>query len=125
MRSRWTDEELIEHWTLAPDEVSLLSNKSGPTRLGFAVLLRFFAGEGRFPTGKAEVAGQVVSYLARQVGVPAEEYLRYDWRGRSINYHRAEVRAHFGFREATEEDADALGRWLLEEILPPQSLKDG
>lgn len=65
MKRQWTDEELIERWTLAPDEVSLLSNKSGATRLGFAVLLRFFAGEGRFPRGKAEVPGQVVAYLAR------------------------------------------------------------
>jgi integrase len=118
VKRTWTEEELIERWTLAPDELPLLKGKAGPTRLGFAVMLRFFAGEGRFPDHKAEVPGQAVSYLGRQVGVPAEEYLRYDWGGRSIKYHRAEVRRHFGFREPTEEDARALARWLLEEVLP-------
>jgi hypothetical protein len=103
-----TEEELIERWTLAPDELPLLANKRGATRLGFAVLLRFFAGEGRFPTGKGEVPGRVVAYLGRQVGVPTEEYLRYDWRGRAIKYHRAQVRAHFGFREPTAEDGKAV-----------------
>lgn len=84
MKRRWTEEELIERWTLAPDELPLLANKTGATRLGFAVLLRFFAGEGRFPKSKGEVSGQVVAYLGRQVGVPAEEYVRYDWRGRAV-----------------------------------------
>lgn len=34
----------MEHWTLMPDEPLLLANKSGATRLGFAVL----GGELRF-----------------------------------------------------------------------------
>lgn len=76
MKRRWPEEELIERWTLAPDELPLLSNKTGTTRLGFPVLLRFFAGEGRFPKSKGEVSGQVVSYLAKQVGMQAEEYQR-------------------------------------------------
>ena len=41
---------LEEAWTLGPDEHILLSGKrEGPTRLGFAVLVRFFAREGRLP----------------------------------------------------------------------------
>jgi len=128
LKRRWTEEELIERWTLSPDEVSLLSNKTGATRVGFAVLLRFFAGEGRFPRDKTEVVGQVVAYLARQAGVPAEEYLRYDWQGRTVKYHRAQVREHFGFREATAEDADGIRHWLLEEVLPhdrdPERLRE-
>lgn len=92
MKRSWTEEELIERWTLAPDELPLLGNKTGATRLGFAVLLRFFAGEGRFPRDKGEVPGQAVNYLGRQAGVPAEEYHRYDWRGRAVKYHRAQVR---------------------------------
>lgn len=120
MKRLWTEEELIERWTLLPDELSLLANKSGPTRLGFAVLLRFFAGEGRFPRSKTEVPGQVVAYVGRQVGLPAEEYLRYDWRGRTIKYHRARIREHFGFRETTDGDASEVRRWLVEEVLPQE-----
>jgi len=40
-------DELVEHFTLLPDEVALLRNKSGPTRLGFTFLLKFFTHRGR------------------------------------------------------------------------------
>ena len=33
MKRSWTEEELIERWTLTPDELSLLANKTGATRL--------------------------------------------------------------------------------------------
>jgi hypothetical protein len=36
-------------WTLLPPEAALLANKTGPTRLGFAVLLKFFQYAARFP----------------------------------------------------------------------------
>jgi hypothetical protein len=34
-----------------------LANKTGATRLGFAVLLKFFETDGRFPMDAAEVPG--------------------------------------------------------------------
>jgi hypothetical protein len=49
VKRRWAPDELVEHWTLAPDELRLLANKTGSTRLGFALLLKFFRYEGRFP----------------------------------------------------------------------------
>jgi hypothetical protein len=119
-----TEEELVERWALAPDELPVITRKSGTTRLGFAVLLRFFAGEGRFPRSKGEVPGQVVAYLGQQVGVPAEAYLRYDWRGRAIKYHRAQVRAHFGFKEASAEDGERIASCLTEEVLPREQDPD-
>jgi hypothetical protein len=42
MKQNWELEELIEHWMLLPDELVLLGNKTGATRLGFAVLLKYF-----------------------------------------------------------------------------------
>jgi hypothetical protein len=44
-------DELVEHWTLLDDERELAAGKRGPTRLGFALLLKFYAGAGRFPRG--------------------------------------------------------------------------
>jgi hypothetical protein len=64
-------DELVEHFTLLPDEVALLRNKAGATRLGFAVLLKFFTHRGRFPSGRSELADEVVDFVARQVKVPA------------------------------------------------------
>ena len=65
MNRDWNADELAEHWTLLPDEKRLLANKSGPTRLGFAVLLKFFQHEGRFPRQRQDVPGVAIERVAR------------------------------------------------------------
>jgi hypothetical protein len=62
-----------EAWTLGPDEHVLLSGKGESTRLGFALILRFFAGEGRFPAPD-EIDEGAVEYIAQQVGVRVAGY---------------------------------------------------
>ncbi len=42
MKRTWDIEVLIEHFTLIPSELELLGNKTGATRLGFALLLKCF-----------------------------------------------------------------------------------
>ena len=54
MRREWEPEELIACWTLVDADWRLVTNKSGATRLGFAVLLKFFELEGRFPRHAGE-----------------------------------------------------------------------
>ncbi len=109
-------DELVEHFTLLPDEVALLGDKSGASRLGFALLLRHFTLAGRFPTGRSELADEAVEFVARQVEVPAAELGFYDWSGRTIKRHRAEVRRALGFRECNVEDADKLTDWLTSQV---------
>jgi hypothetical protein len=117
MKRNWTTEELVEHWTLLPNELDVVGNKTGPTRLGFAVLLKFFQLQARFPSGKNEIPRVVVTYVAKQIGVDPDEYLRYDWRSRAISYHRMQIREFLGFREATLQDAEAISQWLCEGVL--------
>ena len=104
-------------WTLRAADRALLGNKSGTTRLGFAVLLKLFALEGRFPHRPEDVPLAVVEAIALQVGVPAAAWRGYAWQGRTVEYHRAQIRAALGFREATLDDAEALGRWLDGKVL--------
>ena len=92
MKRHWETDELVEHWTLLPPEVELLANKTGATRLGFAALLKFFQIEMRFPQSAAEVPPVVVDYLAKQVKVRTDQFQKYEWRGRTIEYHRAQIR---------------------------------
>ena len=42
MKRQWDIEELIEHFTLVEDDLEFLANKTGPTRLGCALLLKCF-----------------------------------------------------------------------------------
>jgi TnpA family transposase len=117
MQRASTQDELIEHWTLASSELVLLMSKSGPGRIGFAALLKFFQAEARFPVAKADVPTAAVEYLALQTNAAVSAWDEYDWNGRAIKYHRAEIRALWGFREATVEDGEALSIWLEERVL--------
>jgi hypothetical protein len=117
MKRQWENEELIEHWMLTAWDLAQLGNKSGATRLGFAVLLKFFQREARFPTYKNDIPGVVIAFVATQVSVAPEAYLQYDWQGRTIKDHRAEIRKLFEFRESTVADGEQLKQWLMTEVL--------
>lgn len=92
MKCEWHADELIEHWTIFPRDRKLLGNKSGPTRLGFAVLLKYFQYEGRFPQHPREVPSEIVTYIAQQLDLEPESWSDYDWHGRAIKYHRCRQR---------------------------------
>ena len=81
-------DDLVEHWTVLDDERTLVAGKRGATRLGFALLLKFYTRHGRFPAAGADVPGAVVEFVARQVQVAAAEFGSYEWAGRSIEHHR-------------------------------------
>jgi hypothetical protein len=74
-------DELIDRWTLVGDEPDRMAGKRGPTKLGFALMLRFYTERGRFPRGRSEIPDAAVEYVARQVGVDRTEPL--PWSGSS------------------------------------------
>ncbi len=49
MKQNWTEQELVEFWTLTDSEKQLLEQRTESGRLGYAVLIKFFRIEGRFP----------------------------------------------------------------------------
>ena len=105
-------------WTLTPEDHTLVMSKHGGTRLGFAILLAFFRNRGRFPQQESEVDRDGIDALGRQLHVPVpvdgEEFLV----GRTARRFRAEIRARFGFREATVADANTLIEWLRDHAAP-------
>lgn len=104
MERVWEPEQLISCWTLDEADWQLLANKTGATRLGFVLLLKFFDLEGRFPASAGELPPAAVDYVAALVGVPVAELGRYAWSGRTIEHHRAQIRSERGFRQATGDD---------------------
>jgi hypothetical protein len=57
MKQDWHTEELALHWTLSESELELLGTKTGATRLSFAILLKAFQFDGRFPDRREDIAG--------------------------------------------------------------------
>ena len=127
MKRSWQPEELIEHWTLIPIELDLLTKKTATNRLGIALLLKYFQYEGRFPISKAEIPRDVVCYVAQLLKVSPDRFDNYDWQGRTIKAHRAIVRDFVGITEATVKDAQNLTAWLETQVLAydlkPESLE--
>jgi hypothetical protein len=79
MKRQWTDEELEAHFTLHPAELDLVGeSKTDHNLLGFAVLLKYFQEEGRFPSQKQDIPAAVTRHIAHQIGVATEELLAYD-----------------------------------------------
>ena len=121
MKRHWETQELIDFWTLLPPELEILANKTGATRLGFAVLLKFFALEGRFPHFSSEIPPVVVEFIAKQVQVDSRLFAEYHWQSRAVVYHRNQIRELFNSREAAAEDGEKLSLWLQRKIFPSES----
>ncbi len=118
MQRHWTPDDLIAHFTLLPAEHELLAAlRADHTRLGFALLLKSFQLDGRFPATIHDVPATVIAFLAAQLPVDPAVILPYEWRGRASEEHRAQIRAFLGVRPATVEDADTLTAWLTDHLL--------
>ncbi|SHE40489.1 Transposase and inactivated derivatives, TnpA family [Seinonella peptonophila] len=117
MKRNWTLDELIDQFTFLPQELTLLGNKSGETRIGFAVLYKFFQNEARFPYKKTEVPKSVVEFIAKQIDIDPILFDQYQWDNRSATYHRKQIREYFEFRPFEQEELEQLIDWIQEELL--------
>ena len=115
MKQVWEPEELIAYWTLVDDDWRLLGNKTGATRLGFALVLKYIEIEGEFPRFGGQVPPAAVEFVARLVRVDPAEFAKYSFDNRTAEYHRAQIRQALGFRPATDEDKARWTEWLAAE----------
>ena len=49
---------------------------------------------------------------------------KYSWVGRTIKYHRAQIRKVYGTRAPTEDDEDRWAQWLADEMCPTEVSRD-
>ncbi len=127
MKHQWTQQELIEQFTIIQSEQKLIDSKPHHTKIGFTALLKYFQHYTHFPKQPSDVPKVIISYIAKQLRLPAESYQQYSWEGKTIKNHRAEIRAFFGFRLGTNEDIKEMRQWLktkvLDHSLKKESLK--
>ncbi|MFD0769144.1 Tn3 family transposase [Bacillus sp. CGMCC 1.60114] len=118
MKRSWTEDELFEHFTLVDVERKLIGNKTGASRLGFTVLLKYFQQDARFPTKRSDIPRTVVEYIANQLKLSPDRFDEYRWGSeeRNYTYHRKQIRDFFGFQELTGKDNERLEQWLEEQV---------
>lgn len=125
MKRTWTHEELLDHWTLLPAERMLIEEAhTESNRLGYALLLKWFQYEGRFPQAPLAVPAPVVDFLAQQLGISPEAWRSYPWHSRTMERQRATIRQYYGMREATVSDGEDLVAWLVDQVLPNQRQRE-
>jgi Tn3 transposase DDE domain/Domain of unknown function (DUF4158) len=120
IKQNWDTEELIENWTLLPQELELAKKKVGGNQIAFTLLLKHFQLFAYFPEDKSSISQVVVSYIASQVNIPESSYSDYDWQGRSAKVYRVEIRRLFNFKVASVQDSEEMVTWLIDEILPDE-----
>ena len=117
MKKYWDSEELIEFFTFTKKELEILKNKSDETKLGFAILFKFFQYNGRFPTHKKEISKDIIKFISKQLKIKAVTFNSYNWKSRTIKYHRAQIRKYFKFSEATLSKTEEMTNWLANIII--------
>jgi len=109
-------DDVVDHFTLVGDELDLLRNKAGATRLGFTVLLKFLLWRGRFPRGRHEIpdaalpeAGVAADLAAVALGRAARKI---------VGAELARRHAHLAgeVRDPVVADAETLVAWLAEHV---------
>lgn len=121
MKRDWEIPELQDYWILQPGELTLLTSRNDENRLGFALLLKFFQIEGRFPDSKTEIPRKCAAFVAEQIDIPVSVFLKffdYSTDNKTVKNQRAQIRAYTGFRECTVDDSKKITKWLRNNILP-------
>lgn len=90
--------------------------KNRTQRLTFAVLLLCYRARGQFPRDLAEVDPAAFEQIAGQLRTPVTSSDEINIADRTGERHRAQIRAFYGFREASVVDAALLTAWLEAQI---------
>jgi Domain of unknown function (DUF4158) len=119
MKQQWTTQELLDHWTLIAQEMTLIQSVSQTAynQFGYGLLFKIFQRDGKFPQRKQDVPPVIMEHIGRQLRVPEEALDFYSWTGRTAKRHRVHIRKLLGFTIGTVSDAHAISVWLSSQAL--------
>lgn len=101
---------------LDTEEMALTKKKNtSKSKLAFAVMLKFFQIEGRYPTNKDIIHKSMLDNIMVQLNCPEVNLDNYDWETRTTARFRGEIRTLLGYRKTTSSDSDKLITWLVEQ----------
>ena len=113
MKQQWAPQELIDQWLLTDVEIALVNTyHTEPNRFAFALLLKYFQREGKFPQRKQDIPRDIIEHIARQLHLEATVFDTYRWEKGTIDRHRSQIRKFLDVRMGTVADANAVFHWL-------------
>lgn len=114
MKQVWQLDELIDFFTLSPDDLVWLASRTPQHQLGLAVYFKIFQYQGRFPETSQAIPHDIITHIAIQLQVDVATFTDYDWTGRSASRDRQTIYQRLSYHVATTEDGDALTIWMSE-----------
>jgi len=104
---------------LDSEELAFIQSKaSARNQLAFAVMLKFFQREGRYPIRADVFHNMMLEDLAAQLNCGGAHVDDFNWTGRTAKRFRQEIRTLLDYNEPSAADRDRLICWLMKEILP-------
>jgi TnpA family transposase len=119
MKQQWATQELLDHWTLTPQEMVLIQSVSQTAynRFGYGLLYKVFQRDGKFPQRKQDISPIIMEYIGRQLRLSEGALNFYSWTGRTAKRHRVHIRNLMEFRVGTVADATKITSWLSSHAL--------
>lgn len=106
--------ELRRYYTLTPEDQVFINRQHGAhNRLGMALQLCVLRYPGRPLADLPALPEKVIQYVADQLGVAAEAYIKYGQRESTIHEHLERLRENYGYRTYSWSDMLTLTRHLL------------
>lgn len=102
---------------LDSEELSLIYKKKPQTQLAFALMLKFFRIENKFPSSIQDISTKLIEEVSNQLNMPKQFTEKFDWNGRSSERFRSEIRDYLGYRKPTVSDSEHLVQWLIQNHL--------
>lgn len=107
-----------DSFALDSEEFHFVQSKPFKTRLPFAVMLKFFRLENRFPINGDNISSEMTQVISLQLNAKLTLLDKHDWENRTSERFRQEIRKYFGYRQATIDDSERLIDWLIAHVLP-------
>lgn len=115
-------DSLVKLYTLSPaDGESVLARRGAANRLGFAVQMALLQHPGMSLATFGDAPPQLVTFMARQIGVPQEKYFDYAKRVQILSEHARELMAMLDLRLPGEDtvslmiEAGARAAWSTDD----------
>jgi len=109
--SEW---EIAKYYTFTDNDMELINRRRrNYNRLGFAVQLCILRNPGWSLGNNDLIPEAVLSYIAEQLGIGAEEYEQYAQRENTRLEHLQELRQVYGYKNFAEDDFKRLSDYIM------------
>lgn len=72
-------------WMLDFEELILVRGKKQTSQLAFAVMLKFFQTENKFPSSIQDMSEKLIEVVSNQLNISRQSVEKFDWDGRAAN----------------------------------------